>query len=1506
LISCLFSVSGAGLRIYTGPGYGKLNGLLRMGKEEIARLRQEGKNTFTVTISAINSGIRKLVQHTKFDLDNSILYRGTCNMKMPDQVFEDKNFVEYGFSSATPRREVALQYSGHQHSAIFEIEAGDIDCGATLSWVSQYPGEGEHIILPLSNFQVVRVRQQTQGDILEETRKFLEDQSQVMQKRLQTEKCIRGKHVHASFLLRYHSLRRYQTHRQAVLVLQSRMRVSMLRHVLRQQQQQVLSVQEAVSPKMELIQKMSTLNQADISRSSIGHMGVVKTAVWESSRLRRGQFKTDFQTCFLVLSNATLEYYEDEKSYLAANEGGLKGSIPTKNLSVTPATPSGVDKSNDLYHFTIKCTSNDKVIECACTDAEARGIWVQKIEACYQQCFLALPSVVSWHLHLPAKKWVPALVRMLPWVQKIEACYQQRFLALPSVVSWCLHLPANKTVPPLERLRSTQAADLTRAGQMVSSSRMRLYQRPPLPGPVPPVCNSQPASLEEELDVIEVYGGRINRIERLASDKARLERRLKDFFVDVVPDQALEGPKILRETACSDFTSQEARVNEMLRKMKIQDRIAIGLDLTSSRIERGVRQKEMDLQLRSEELEKACQEGWAKLLLKDPQIVNIYEMKLNINLNAHTLQQLQESRKSCVLDFAKSLLQETREYLSGVNTYLLASGIITKDMQSLELELLETWREKDSDWYNKDIENFKNAIDGIFETWKKQLSKNADNLTLQAQETSTNSRQEGCSPEDMEKALKLLRRAVLIAERALPSKQRSIFKSILADIAERQSDQAHEEVGGNVTPAASVSTALFEQVAALLATQQETDTDTQTKESETSDWVSKTVSNVLPIVLTALKVRRENFNTRQLSLTEGKKLLQQIIETYSKTFPDYVHLLDLITFLHPEILKCEQETCRSFDPTKAPPCSPEDMEKSLKSTGISVCLLVKALNQHGIKSFEDFVSYFSEDDVRKMKLSQDLADKLKQVVQITKNSVVHEMPAQAERVQMDEAQADKILQAHAGACDVFNRPVVFDGLARFSPLRPLSLDKLVQFLSSLSNEPLSASLTVLERGVEAIGLFLAGAHADAILMNDLGMLVYVYPDIHTCGASERLYYCGRKNGLNLPACGNGGQQCKSCARLQERSYRLLLRQYAPEHVSRVCENEAFLTECCHALNKVMTTWPASSGIQAMGCFAIFNLACLDNGKVIACGTWSTITRVIEFGLHNWNERVLSCALRALHRVLGSNDGASGDMQDCVDCNAVAASNVISSVETEQVSRLIENIVETLVVHRRNENLQMLGIRCLHILSSVPQILTNVAQAGGGIGVEVIIRAMLDKLKNTNTDVGVCLQRLCCSALLHICRDTGASLLLVAIGCVSTLAQVLDKYPTDVAALVMRLLIEICRNLPKDNENFPAQLQMATQMRQVWKVLHDKHLADARPYALMCEIIYILADGANDICNKMLSNGAKGAVEGAKNMHATDHHVQEWADKCLRVLDPPPPAPLTLPAPMKQSACCEVQ
>jgi len=52
---------------------------------------------------------------------------------------------------------------------MFEIETGAIDRGASLDWVSQYPSEAEHVILPLSSFEVVGMRQETKAKVLEQT-----------------------------------------------------------------------------------------------------------------------------------------------------------------------------------------------------------------------------------------------------------------------------------------------------------------------------------------------------------------------------------------------------------------------------------------------------------------------------------------------------------------------------------------------------------------------------------------------------------------------------------------------------------------------------------------------------------------------------------------------------------------------------------------------------------------------------------------------------------------------------------------------------------------------------------------------------------------------------------------------------------------------------------------------------------------------------------------------------------------------------------------------------------------------------------------------------------------------------------------------------------------------------------------------------------------------------------------------------------------------------------------
>ena len=48
---------------------------------------------------------------------------------------------------------------------------------------------------------------------------------------------------------------------------------------------------------------------------------------------------------------------------------------------------------------------------------------------------------------------------------------------------------------------------------------------------------------------------------------------------------------------------------------------------------------------------------------------------MNINLNAMTMEQLQDSRKKCALDFARTLLQESKEFLSGVMSWDTMLGL---------------------------------------------------------------------------------------------------------------------------------------------------------------------------------------------------------------------------------------------------------------------------------------------------------------------------------------------------------------------------------------------------------------------------------------------------------------------------------------------------------------------------------------------------------------------------------------------------------------------------------------------------------------------------------------------------------------------------------------------------------------------------------------------------------------------------------------------------------------
>jgi len=155
-------------------------------------------------------------------------------MKMPAEILalDAKSvFVECGFSSATPRREVALQYSGSDCSTIFEIQTGSIDKGATLDWVSQYPSEGEHVILPLSNFQILGMRQVNKTQVIRETQRTMISQRDSLIERLEREQKNRFKDSYQAFVLRRGIAEAYDSQRRAARRLQATVRAMRERHL---------------------------------------------------------------------------------------------------------------------------------------------------------------------------------------------------------------------------------------------------------------------------------------------------------------------------------------------------------------------------------------------------------------------------------------------------------------------------------------------------------------------------------------------------------------------------------------------------------------------------------------------------------------------------------------------------------------------------------------------------------------------------------------------------------------------------------------------------------------------------------------------------------------------------------------------------------------------------------------------------------------------------------------------------------------------------------------------------------------------------------------------------------------------------------------------------------------------------------------------------------------------------------------------------------------------------
>jgi hypothetical protein len=161
------------LSMYTGPLYVLYNAVLRGAPAVMVELLNAGHaapadearpvygNRFETTLFVICSGITKLSRFTRVP-PSRLLYRGLGGMLLPEQFWKDtkgmdyKGGVEFGLMSTTTERSIAVQYSGTRvkRGIVFEISAGRIDIGASISFLSQYSREEEFLVQPLSFVEV--------------------------------------------------------------------------------------------------------------------------------------------------------------------------------------------------------------------------------------------------------------------------------------------------------------------------------------------------------------------------------------------------------------------------------------------------------------------------------------------------------------------------------------------------------------------------------------------------------------------------------------------------------------------------------------------------------------------------------------------------------------------------------------------------------------------------------------------------------------------------------------------------------------------------------------------------------------------------------------------------------------------------------------------------------------------------------------------------------------------------------------------------------------------------------------------------------------------------------------------------------------------------------------------------------------------------------------------------------------------------------------------------------
>ena len=164
------------LRLLTSPMRVKYNAVLRAIASETAAMRNEHANLcgggsssgeleppnyYPITINLINSALVKLMKLTKPET----LYRSMHSGVLPQSLWRPNMrgvhaVVEAGFLACMRDPKAMLLHAARQNGGlmctVLAVREADGACGADLSWVSQYPEEGEFVFPPLTSLRLLR------------------------------------------------------------------------------------------------------------------------------------------------------------------------------------------------------------------------------------------------------------------------------------------------------------------------------------------------------------------------------------------------------------------------------------------------------------------------------------------------------------------------------------------------------------------------------------------------------------------------------------------------------------------------------------------------------------------------------------------------------------------------------------------------------------------------------------------------------------------------------------------------------------------------------------------------------------------------------------------------------------------------------------------------------------------------------------------------------------------------------------------------------------------------------------------------------------------------------------------------------------------------------------------------------------------------------------------------------------------------------------------------------